>query len=147
MAFHKAVVEHLAHAHQTNRLSHLIVLVSFLVMFLGARMTSYLQSMNIIPPNPTNPHIHHLVPGIILVLVAGYTAISFWSNRRLHLVMAAVFGIGAALTLDEFALWLYLKDVYWEERASLDAVVIVIMILFITYVIGQVEISRRKTKA
>ena len=41
-------------------------------------------------------------------------------------VLAAVFGIGAGLTLDEFALWVHLEDVYWAEqgRASLDAVVV-----------------------
>ena len=40
--------------------------------------------------------------------------------------IAVLFGIGTGLTLDEFALWLNLKDVYWEKqgRASIDAVVI-----------------------
>ena len=37
----------------------------------------------------------------------------------------AVFGVGMGLTLDEFALWLYLEDVYWAEegRSSVDAVI------------------------
>jgi hypothetical protein len=41
-------------------------------------------------------------------------------------VTAIVFGIGAALTLDEFALWLHLDDVYWSEkgRQSVDAVIV-----------------------
>ena len=41
-------------------------------------------------------------------------------------MLAALFGIGAGLTLDEFALWIHLEDVYWAEqgRASLDAVVV-----------------------
>ncbi len=39
---------------------------------------------------------------------------------------AILFGIGAALTLDEFALWLHLEDVYWSEqgRQSIDAVIV-----------------------
>ena len=47
---------------------------------------------------------------------------SRWSGR----LMAFLFGVGAALTLDEFALWLNLQDVYWERqgRASIDAVVL-----------------------
>jgi len=41
-------------------------------------------------------------------------------------VNSALFGVGAALTLDEFALWLHLKDVYWEQagRRSIDAVIL-----------------------
>ena len=147
MKVHRVVIEHLSHAHKINQLSHMIVLVSFLLTFIAARTLSYLQNANLFPQNPTNPHIHHLVPGIILLLIAGYFAISFWINRKLHLVASAVFGIGAALTLDEFALWLFLKDVYWEKqgRLSIDAVIIVLTILVITYFAGLVEISRRKT--
>lgn len=68
-------------------------------------------------------HIHHLVWGICLLLVAGLLAIAVQPPLE---VVAIVFGIGAALTLDEFALWLRLKDVYWtrQGRASIDAVII-----------------------
>ena len=70
-------------------------------------------------------HIHHLVWGIVLMLVAGFISLmpidSPWRE-----IMAALFGVGAGLTLDEFALWLRLEDVYWAEegRQSIDAVVI-----------------------
>ena len=68
-------------------------------------------------------HIHHLVWGICLLLVAGLLAIAVQPPLE---VVAIVFGIGAALTLDEFALWLRLQDVYWSEqgRASIDVVVL-----------------------
>ena len=68
-------------------------------------------------------HIHHLVWGILLLLATGYLSIGFDARREL---LAVLFGIGAALTLDEFALWLNLKDVYWsrEGRRSIDAVVV-----------------------
>lgn len=68
-------------------------------------------------------HIHHLVWGIILLLVAGVLAIVVQPPLE---VTAIVFGIGAALTLDEFALWLHLDDVYWSEqgRQSIDAVIV-----------------------
>ena len=63
-------------------------------------------------------HVHHQVWGILLVLVTGllqfrYSPAPPWSE-----VLAALFGAGAALTLDEFAMWLYLDDVYWGRRAA-----------------------------
>jgi hypothetical protein len=68
-------------------------------------------------------HIHHLVWGICLLLVAGLLAVAVQPPFE---VIAIVFGIGAALTLDEFALWLHLDDVYWSEqgRQSIDAVIV-----------------------
>jgi hypothetical protein len=68
-------------------------------------------------------HIHHLVWGILLLLIAGILAIVVQPPLE---VTAIVFGIGAALTLDEFALWLHLDDVYWSEegRQSIDAVIV-----------------------
>lgn len=68
-------------------------------------------------------HIHHLVWGIVLLLVAGLLGIVVQPPTE---VTAVVFGIGAALTLDEFALWLHLDDVYWSEqgRQSIDAVIV-----------------------
>ena len=74
-------------------------------------------------------HIHHLVWGILLLLVTGYGWLleagtgargsRTWAGRA----MSAAYGVGAALTLDEFALWLNLRDVYWERegRASFEA--------------------------
>ncbi|MBV9032867.1 MAG: hypothetical protein JO182_00135 [Acidobacteriaceae bacterium] len=74
-------------------------------------------------------HIHHLVWGILLLLLVGYGWLveigsgapdsSRWAGR----LMALLYGVGAALTLDEFALWLNLRDVYWEHegRESLEA--------------------------
>ncbi|HZJ28912.1 MAG TPA: hypothetical protein VFC52_07215 [Solirubrobacterales bacterium] len=68
-------------------------------------------------------HIHHLVWGIILLLISGLLAIAVQPPLE---VTAITFGIGAALTLDEFALWLHLDDVYWSEqgRQSVDAVIV-----------------------
>ncbi len=73
-------------------------------------------------------HIHHLVWGILLLLVAGYIAQleTPLSRRRVRVLIAALFGAGAALTLDEFALWFYLADVYWtqEGRNSVDVAIL-----------------------
>lgn len=76
-------------------------------------------------------HLHHLVFGILLLLVVGYVSLVETGGRTTLAVVsmrltAIAFGIGAALTLDEFALWLNLQDVYWEEkgRESIDAVLV-----------------------
>ena len=71
-------------------------------------------------------HIHHLVWGICLLLVTGYLQIAVSPDSPWHEVLAVLFGIGTGLTLDEFALWLNLKDVYWSQqgRRSIDAVIV-----------------------
>ncbi len=77
-------------------------------------------------------HLHHLVWGILALLGDGYLWLgqfgtgqaggSRWGSR----LTALLYGVGSALALDEFALWLNLKDVYWarEGRESVDAVVL-----------------------
>lgn len=71
-------------------------------------------------------HIHHLVWGIILLLITGYVAIALRPPSPWQEIDAVFFGIGTGLALDEFALWLNLKDVYWsqEGRRSIDAVIV-----------------------
>jgi hypothetical protein len=78
------------------------------------------------------PHHHHLVWGILSLLGVGYAWLlqvgtgvgpsSPWGSRS----TAILYGIGSAVTLDEFALWLNLEDVYWarQGRESIDAVVL-----------------------
>jgi hypothetical protein len=75
-------------------------------------------------------HLHHLVWGIVLVLFSGFLNFALAPAGTWLDVLAAAFGIGAGLTLDEFALWIHLEDVYWTEqgRASLDAVVVATLI-------------------
>lgn len=70
-------------------------------------------------------HVHHLVFGIVLLLATGF-ALALQPPSPWLEILAAGFGIGAGLTLDEYALWLHLEDVYWAEegRRSVDAVVI-----------------------
>src|SRR5262249_9218782 len=70
-------------------------------------------------------HIHHVVPGVILTVVGGFGA--FTSRHGLGFgFFAILFGMGAGLVLDEFALILHLADVYWTEegRKSVEVVVV-----------------------
>ena len=86
----------------------------------------------------------HLFQGIVLLLLAGYLGVAI--DRSRIEVVAVILGIGAALTLDEFALWLNLRDVYWarEGRLSVDAVIITVTLLAIFVIGGQffVEVAR-----
>ena len=105
--------------------------VAFLVTFAIVRGITHLIRAGIGPfHNVTSGglHIHHLVWGILLLLVVGYVWLlevgvgSTWVAS----LTAIAFGVGAALTLDEFALWLNMQDVYWDRqgRESVDAVII-----------------------
>jgi hypothetical protein len=71
-------------------------------------------------------HLHHLVWGICLMMATGFLDFVLAPSSPGSEILAGAFGIGAGLTLDEFALWVHLEDVYWsqEGRSSLDAVVV-----------------------
>ena len=78
-------------------------------------------------------HVHHMVWGILLIMSMGYLGISTDIPSPWFELVAIAFGIGMGLTLDEFALWLNLQDVYWQEkgRQSIDAVVVTTALLVI----------------
>jgi lysyl-tRNA synthetase class 2 len=73
-------------------------------------------------------HVHHMVIGVVLMVVSGLTLIAALPQGLLLQAVALAFGIGVALTLDEFALILRLQDVYWttEGRLSVDAVIVAV---------------------
>lgn len=75
-------------------------------------------------------HVHHQVYGIFLMLAAAGGEFVYQPDPPLLQVFAVMFACGAALTLDEFALWLHLEDVYWsrEGRKSVDAVLVTAVI-------------------
>jgi lysyl-tRNA synthetase, class II len=70
-------------------------------------------------------HVHHMVIGVVLMIVSGLGLIALTPEGLGLQAVALLFGAGAALTLDEFALILHLQDVYWtdEGRVSVDAVI------------------------
>ncbi len=78
---------------------------------------------------PGGRHIHHMTFGITGLLTVGYLwllEIGTNEQRRASRITSIAYGSGAALTLDEFALWLNLADDYWTKqgRESIDAVVL-----------------------
>ena len=119
------------HFHDERRERLFLASLAFLVTFASVRGITHLIRAGVGPlQNVTSGglHIHHLVWGILLLLVVGYVwllEIGVGSSWVASLT-AIGFGVGAALTLDEFALWLNMRDVYWERqgRESIDAVII-----------------------
>lgn len=118
---------------------HFLILVAFLCSFGFIRTSAHLIRAQVSwwPGNVETKggtHIHHLVWGILLLLSMGYLGLALDPPSPWHELVAIAFGIGIGLTLDEFALWLNLEDVYWEERGrqSIDAVVITASFLGVT---------------
>jgi hypothetical protein len=120
-----------------GRLPLLCCLIAFILTFFVTRTFVRLirrRKGNGRPPRRWEPrnihigskHIHHVVVGVVLVMISGVTLVTLSVNGTEPQFTAAaiLFGIGAALVLDEYALILHLSDVYWEEdgRTSVDAV-------------------------
>jgi len=114
----------------TERAAAVWMLGAFVVVFLGTRVVVRLIRAGKGPFRDTSVggvHLHHLVWGIFGMLIAGVGEFTYRPEPPWQYVLAALFGAGAALALDEFALWLHLSDVYWERegRLSVDAVFVV----------------------
>src|SRR5207342_2981069 len=78
-------------------------------------------------------HLHHLVFGIVTMMLAGSLAFIADGRSPFTELCALGFGIGVGLTIDEFALWVHLEDVYWarEGRSSIDATVIAAAVMLL----------------
>jgi hypothetical protein len=113
----------------TDQRAGLILLGSMLLSFAFIRFSTRMIRAEVSwwPGNvsPGGLHIHHLVFGIVFMMVAGFVGFAVEPNSPWFEIAAGIFGVGMGLTLDEFALWLHLEDVYWAEegRSSVDAVI------------------------
>jgi hypothetical protein len=117
---------------------HFLILIAFVLSFGFIRTSAHLIRAQVSwwPGNvetKSGTHVHHLVWGILLLLSMGYVGISTDIGSPWLEMVAVAFGIGMGLTMDEFALWLNLQDVYWQEkgRQSIDAVVVTVSLLVI----------------
>ncbi|HEX2707870.1 MAG TPA: hypothetical protein VHM66_07685 [Solirubrobacterales bacterium] len=109
-----------------------LVLVGFILSFAFIRMSTRLMRSPKVPWWPgsivsdSGVHLHHLVFGIVTMMIAGTLGFAAHGESPYAEICGFLFGVGAGLTIDEFALWVYLDDVYWAEegRSSIDATVI-----------------------
>jgi hypothetical protein len=124
-----------AHFPEKPRERLFLASIGFVIAFVVVRILTHMIHNGIGPFHDVSMkgrHIHHLVWGIVILLVVGYgwliqvgTGVGESSTLAAR-TLSTLYGVGAALTLDEFALWLNLRDVYWERegRASIDAVML-----------------------
>ena len=124
---HPAVSSSVVATRRTAR----VVLVAFLFTFVASRMLVYLIMSHRLPDlfmQVGGTHIHHLNYGIVLLAgIGGYLLFRDFAGRP-GPVVAVLYGLGLALTFDEFGMWLHLNDEYWQ-RASFDAVVVITAVL------------------
>ncbi len=110
--------------------------VAFFLTFAGVRLLVHLVVVGTGPfawVMVRGRHIHHLVWGILILLLVGYGWLMDLGRAHtptgilMSRILSIAYGVGAALTLDEFALWLDLDpNAYWlkQGRLSIDAVVL-----------------------
>jgi hypothetical protein len=133
-----------------------LVLVGFIGSFAFIRMSTRIirsESVSWWPGNiesDSGVHVHHLVFGIVTMMAAG--TLGFVSDGRTPFteICALLFGIGVGLTIDEYALWVHLEDVYWEKegRSSIDATVIAAaLMMLIVLGVSPVVIDSSSTSA
>lgn len=126
--FHRTIIE-------TGRLPLFCFFAGMLVGFAFIRFSVRMIRAQVSwwPGNvtPGGTHIHHVVFGVVFMMIGGVAGLAIpdevvsWRS-----VVAAFFGVGAALVLDEFALILHLEDVYWSERGrtSIDAIFVAVAV-------------------
>ncbi len=108
---------------EPHKLPLLLCFMSFVVTFLLTRAITRLIRAGRGPFKDVTPgglHIHHSVPGLILLLIGAAMAVGGNGDSPWHEVAAVAVGVGASLVLDEFALILHLDDVYWAKQGQLS---------------------------
>lgn len=137
MLFHRRFLGHVLRERIPDRPRRrlFVASLSFFLTFAGVRGVVFCITHQI-PPfhfiQVGERHIHRLVIAIVILLLVGYGRLAEVgtgaddSSIFLSRLMSILYGVGAALMLDEFALWLNLRDVYWsrEGRASIDAIIL-----------------------
>lgn len=138
LLLHHPRIGELFHAHVRDRPKRRLFLAAtgFFLTFVIARAFAYAAYRKVAPFHYIyfrGTHIHHLVLGIVILLAVGFCwLIEVGSGVHSSSIVASrlmslLYGVGAALTLDEFAIWLNIEEgVYWTRRdfASLDAVIL-----------------------
>ncbi|WP_329128199.1 hypothetical protein [Streptomyces sp. NBC_01465] len=116
---------------EPGKLPLLLALIAFVITFTVTRLVTRLIRAGKGPFRNVTPgglHVHHVVPGIVLMAVGGFSAIAGGRHGFGAGVAAALFGAGTALVLDEFALVLYLSDVYWTQDGTKSVEVVLVTV-------------------
>lgn len=117
------------------------VLTAFLLTFCAVRVLVFLIVSRRLPDiyaHLGGTHIHHLNYGIFLLSAVGAYLLFRRPDSRTLLIIAILYGIGLALTFDEFGLWFHLGGSYWQA-ASFDAVIVIAGLLGLVIVAPEVR--------
>ncbi|MBA2948541.1 hypothetical protein [Streptomyces himalayensis] len=124
---------------EPGKLPLLLALLAFVGTFLAVRMITRMIRAGKGPFRNVSTgavHIHHVVPGVVLTVIGGFGAVATGAHDVGALLSAVLFGIGAGLVLDEFALILHLDDVYWSEKGRMSVEVVVLTTALVALVLG-----------
>lgn len=124
---------------EPGKLPLLLALLSFVTSFLVTRVITRMIRAGRGPFKNVTPgglHIHHVVPGVILVIIGGFGAVGSGRHSFGAGLSAVIFGLGAGLVLDEFALILHLDDVYWSEQGRKSVEMVVVTAAVVALVLG-----------
>ncbi len=106
-----------------------VTFTTFLLTFIASRVLVILIMTRRIPDfflHLGGTHVHHLNYGIFLLsAVGGVLVFTGRPSSWMRQVCAVLYGLGMALTFDEFGMWLHLGGGYWQ-RASFDAVIVLL---------------------
>jgi hypothetical protein len=124
----KRIHHHYLHHFQDPRRERLFLSsIGFDIGAIGARTITHLIRRGVGPFHNVSAHgrhLHHLVFGIAALLGTGYAWLVIADDAEqmlpIHRFTASLYGVGSALTLDEFALWLDLEDVYWTKQGKVS---------------------------
>ncbi|MFJ8307781.1 MULTISPECIES: hypothetical protein [unclassified Streptomyces] len=124
---------------EPGKLPMLLALTAFVLTFLVTRSITRLIRAGRGPFRNIRPgglHIHHVVPGVVLTMIGGFGAVGSGRHGIAAAVFAVLFGTGAGLVLDEFALILHLDDVYWSENGRKSVEIVVMAAALMTLVLA-----------
>ncbi|MER5813243.1 hypothetical protein ABT143_34550 [Streptomyces sp. NPDC002033] len=114
---------------EPGKLPLLLALSAFVLTFAVTRVITRMIRAGKGPFRNVTPgglHVHHAVPGVILMTLGGFTAIAGGRSGWGTCLAAALFGMGTGLVLDEFALILHLSDVYWSKEGTISVEVVIL---------------------
>jgi hypothetical protein len=124
---------------EPGKLPLLLALASFVLTFVITRVIVRLIRAGKGPFGNVKAgdlHIHHVVPGVVLTVFGGFGAVASSRYGFGAAAFAVIFGIGAGLVLDEFALILHLHDVYWTEEGRKSVEVVMVTAALVGLVLG-----------
>ncbi|MFF0045977.1 hypothetical protein OH781_11560 [Streptomyces sp. NBC_01550] len=124
---------------EPGKLPLLLALAAFVLTFAITRLITRLIRAGKGPFRNITPgglHVHHVVPGVVLTVIGGFGAVSSGRHGVTAGMCAVIFGMGAGLVLDEFALILHLDDVYWTEEGRQSVEVVVLTAALVLLLLG-----------